>query len=95
MSKTVTVRLAKGLASWLKATARRRSAPQSHIVRDHLERARKGTPNQAFMELAGSTRGPMDLSGRKGFERRCQGASLIADAHRLRAKPKWRPSRTQ
>lgn len=70
MSQTVTVRLPKELAGWLKATARRRGVSQSRIVRDQLESARAHAPNQAFMELAGCVRGPRDLSTRRGFSRR-------------------------
>ena len=40
------------------------------IVRDQLERAKAGSPRQSFMRLAGSVRGPRDLSSRKGFARR-------------------------
>jgi len=69
MSHTVTVRLPKELAGWLKATARQRGVSQSRVIRDHLERARKSTPSQAFMELAGCVRGPKDLSQRRGFSR--------------------------
>ena len=69
MSNTVTVRLPKDLASWLRATARQRGVPQSRIIRDHLEKAREDAPQQAFMALAGCVRGPKDLSQRKGFKR--------------------------
>ncbi|MBV8063565.1 MAG: ribbon-helix-helix protein, CopG family [Nevskia sp.] len=69
MSNIVTVRLPKELASWLRATARRRGVPQSSIVRDHLEKARAASPDQAFMTLAGCVEGPKNLSQRKGFRR--------------------------
>lgn len=70
MSQTVTVRLPKELAGWLRATARRRGVSQSRIVRDQLETARAKAPSQAFMELAGCVRGPKGLSTRKGFRRK-------------------------
>jgi predicted DNA-binding protein len=69
MSNTVTVRLSKELASWLRSAARRRGVPQSRIIRDHLEKARAEAPDQAFMRLAGSVDGPRNLSQRKGFRR--------------------------
>jgi len=70
MSLTVTVRLPKDLALWLKSTALRRGVSQSRIIRDHLESARAKAPNQAFMQLAGAIRGPKNLSSRKGFTRK-------------------------
>lgn len=70
MSTTVTVRLPKDLAGWLRTAARRRGVSQSRIIRDHLESARAKAPHQAYMELAGCVRGPKTLSSRKGFSRR-------------------------
>ena len=42
---------------------------QGQIVREQLEKA-KAASSQRFMRLAGSTRGPRDLSRRKGFAKR-------------------------
>ncbi len=69
MSHTLTVRLTKSLATWLEQTAKRTGASQSDIVRESLERARTSNPEKPFMRLAGSVRGPKDLSQRRGFER--------------------------
>jgi hypothetical protein len=49
--------------------AARAGVSQSHIVRDELERAKAGGPARSFMRLAGSVKGPRDLSSRKGFSR--------------------------
>jgi predicted transcriptional regulator len=69
MSHTITIRLDKQLAEWLAEVARRTGVPQGRIVRDQLEKARAASSRQAFMRLAGSVRGPRDLSSRKGFGR--------------------------
>jgi hypothetical protein len=69
MSHTITVRLTKELAGWLEDLSRRTGVPQGKIIRDQLERARKQAAGQAFLRLAGSVRGPKDLSSRKGFSR--------------------------
>ena len=69
MSNTVTVRLKKDLAAWLEATAARSGVPKGKVVRDALEGARAGKPARGFLRLAGSVRGPRDLSARKGFSR--------------------------
>lgn len=69
MSHTITVRLSKELAAWLEQTASRTGVPQGRIVREQLERARAGRGERSYMRLAGSVRGPRDLSARKGFSR--------------------------
>ena len=69
MSHTITVRLTKELAAWLAEVAARTGLPQGRIIRDQLERAKASSSDQAFMRLAGSVRGPKDLSSRKGFSR--------------------------
>jgi predicted transcriptional regulator len=66
MSHTITIRLDKDLASWLEETAARTGVSQGKIIRDELERARKGY-RRSFMRLAGSVSEPKDLSSRKGF----------------------------
>jgi hypothetical protein len=68
MGHTLTVRLDKTLADWLEEESRKTGESQGKIVRDQLERA-KASSRQSFMRLAGSTRGPKDLSRRKGFSR--------------------------
>jgi predicted DNA-binding protein len=68
MSHTLTVRLTKEQAEWLRETAERAGVAQSRIVRDQLERA-MATSERRFMALAGAARGPRDLSTRKGFSR--------------------------
>ena len=69
MSHTITVRVPKELAAWLKQVAAKTGVPQGKIVRDQLERAKAGSPRQPFMRLAGAVQGPRDLSSRKGFAR--------------------------
>jgi hypothetical protein len=69
MSLTITVRLTKELAAWLQEVARRTGVAQGKIVRDQLEQARAKGSAKRFMRLAGSVRGPRDLSSRKGFSR--------------------------
>jgi hypothetical protein len=69
MSLTITVRLSRELAAWLEATAAKSGVSQGKLVRDQLEKARAGSGTQTFMRLAGSMRGPKNLSTRKGFSR--------------------------
>ncbi len=69
MGQTITVRLTKELAEWLEQTSRQAGLPQGRIVREQLERARAASATQSFLKLAGSVRGPKDLSSRKGFSR--------------------------
>jgi hypothetical protein len=69
MSQTITVRLSKELAAWLEEVAARTGVSQGRIVRDQLEKAKAAGPRHSFMRLAGSVRGPRDLSSRKGFSR--------------------------
>jgi len=70
MSNTFTVRLPSELAQWLRNVAKKRGVSQSQIIKDNLEKARKASPEKAFMELAGSIKGlPRDLSQRKGYSR--------------------------
>jgi hypothetical protein len=69
MGHTITVRLSKELAAWLEEVAARTGVSQGKIVRDQLDRARAGGPHKSFMRLAGSVRGPRDLSSRQGFSR--------------------------
>ena len=69
MGHTLTVRLTAELAEWLDESARRTGLPQSRIVREELEKAKAGDSRRSFLRLAGSVRGPRDLSARKGFSR--------------------------
>jgi hypothetical protein len=69
MGLTITVRLTKELAAWLEEVAERTGVAQGKIVRDQLEQARAKGSGKRFMRLAGSVRGPRDLSSRKGFSR--------------------------
>jgi hypothetical protein len=69
MGHTITVRLTKELAAWLEDVAARTGVSQGQIVREQLDRARARDPGKPFMRLAGSVRGPRDLSSRKGFSR--------------------------
>jgi hypothetical protein len=69
MGHTITVRLTRELAEWLEEQAKTTGVPQGKIVRDQLEMAKATSVRQPFMRLAGSVRGPKDLSTRKGFSR--------------------------
>jgi Ribbon-helix-helix domain len=69
MGQTLTIRLTPELAAWLRELSEQAGVPQGKIVRDQLERARAGEPRRRYMRLAGSVRGPRDLSRRKGFSR--------------------------
>ena len=69
MSQTITIRLSKDLTAWLQHVAAQTGVSQGKIVRDQLERAKASSSRQSFMRLAGSVRGPRDLSSRKGFSR--------------------------
>lgn len=70
MSHTITVRLNKELAAWLKDTANRTGLSQGRVVREQLEKAKSAGTDRPFMKLAGSLRGlPPDLSRRKGYSR--------------------------
>jgi hypothetical protein len=66
MGHTLTVRLQRELASWLEEQAAESGVSQGQIVREQLEKARAAS-SLRFMRLAGSVRGPRDLSTRKGF----------------------------
>ncbi|MCM3904008.1 MAG: ribbon-helix-helix domain-containing protein [Pyrinomonadaceae bacterium] len=69
MGLTITIRLSKELAAWLETTAAKSGVSQGKLVREQLEKARTSGGNQAFMRLAGTVRGPKELSTRKGFSR--------------------------
>ena len=69
MRQTITIRLSEDLAAWLENTAAKSGVSQGKLVRDQLEKARTSNGAQAFMLLAGTVRGPKDLSKRKGFSR--------------------------
>ncbi|MCI0401688.1 MAG: ribbon-helix-helix domain-containing protein [Gammaproteobacteria bacterium] len=69
MGHTITVRLTKELAEWLEQLSANTGVPQGKIVREQLEKARSARTSQPFMRLAGTVRGPANLSGRKGFSR--------------------------
>lgn len=69
MSHTITVRLSKELAAWLERVAAETGVSQGKLIRDQLEKAKANDSPRSFMRLAGSVRGPRDLSSRKGFSR--------------------------
>jgi hypothetical protein len=70
MNDTVTIRLTKGLAEWLKSTARKTGVPVSRLVREQLERAKRETGEKPFLRYAGIMSGPPDLSSRKGYSKK-------------------------
>ena len=74
MGHTVTLRVPDDLAAWLQETAARAGVSQGHLVREKLEQARKGESSRPFMRLAGTVKGPKDLSSRKGFSTSATGA---------------------
>ena len=69
MSHTITIRLTDDLAKWLEETAARTGVSQGQLIREQIEKARAENAGRAFMRLAGSIRGPKDLSRRKGFSK--------------------------
>lgn len=69
MSNTLSVRLNRALADWLKETAERTGVSQGRIIREQLEKAKASRAERSFMRLAGSVRGPKNLSARKGYSR--------------------------
>jgi hypothetical protein len=69
VTRAVTVRLDSNLAAWLERAAASSGVSKSKLIRDQLERARADAGEQGFMRLAGSVRGPKDLSSQKGFSR--------------------------
>jgi predicted DNA-binding protein len=68
MSHTTTIRLTEELAEWLDEVVAKTGLSRSKIIRDQLEKARN-RHSLSFMKLAGTVRGPKDLSSRKGFSR--------------------------
>jgi ribbon-helix-helix CopG family protein len=64
--KTITVKLPKALASWLSRRARELGRPQSELVREALERSRRGVGGDSchdlFADVCGTIEGPADLS---------------------------------
>jgi len=69
MGQTITIRLTKDLSEWLEKTATRTGMSQGQLIREQLEKARVANANRGFMRLAGSVRGPRNLSHRKGFSK--------------------------
>ncbi len=69
MSHTITIRLTPELSEWLEETAARTGISQGQLIREQIEKAKAAAENRAFMKLAGSVRGPRDLSRRKGFSK--------------------------
>jgi hypothetical protein len=70
--KTITVKLPEALASWLSRRAHELGRSQSELVREAIERARKGggapSCHDLFADSCGSIDGPADLStNRKHF----------------------------
>ncbi len=69
MSNPITIRIPEELSSWLADEAARTGVSQGKIVRDQLEKAKAGSGGKPFMRLAGSVKGPRNLSQRKGFSK--------------------------
>lgn len=68
MSKTLTIRLPEDLARWVAEQASASGRSRGSLVKEALERARKAE-SKPFMKLAGTLKGPTNLSRRKGFAR--------------------------
>lgn len=64
--KTITVKLPDPLASWLSRRAQELGRPQSEVIRDALEKARRGTGfvscHDLMADVCGSLAAPPDLS---------------------------------
>ena len=69
MGHTLTIRLNPDLATWLEETAAKTGVSQGELIREQLEKARAADSIKPFMRLAGTVRGPKDLSTRKGFSK--------------------------
>ena len=69
MSNPITIRVPDELAAWLATEAARTGVSQGKIIRDQLEKARAEHGGKAFMRLAGTVKGPANLSQRKGFSK--------------------------
>jgi len=69
MSNTITIRVPKSLASWLREKSARTGISQGEIIREQLEHVRQSDNDaRSFMRLAGIIRGgPRDVSARKGY----------------------------
>ena len=67
MGNTLTIRLDRDLAAWIESVSRRTGIPQGQIVRAQLERARAEDKSRPFLRLAGTVKGPRDLSHAEGF----------------------------
>jgi len=70
MSSTLSVRLPKKLAQWVKKTAAQTGLTQGEVVRQQLEKARSNATDKPWMNLAGAAAGARDLSVREGFGKR-------------------------
>jgi hypothetical protein len=71
MSNSFSIRLPEDLAAWwLKETAERTGQSQGEVIRGQLEKARAASVEKPWMALAGSVKGPRDLSTREGFGKR-------------------------
>lgn len=68
MGKTLTIRLSENLDKWLEDTSRLTGISKGSIVKMQLERAREA-PAHPFLEMAGTSSGPANLSTRQGFSR--------------------------
>jgi hypothetical protein len=58
------------LVDWLKRVSKRTGIPVGRLIREEMDRLRRGLKSKAFLELAGEIEGPADLSVRKGFSRK-------------------------
>ncbi len=69
MSQPITIRMPAELADWLVSEAKRTGVSQGKIIRDRLEKAKADAGGKPFMKLAGTIKGPKNLSQRKGFSK--------------------------
>ena len=68
MSTTLSVRLPEDLARWVEEKSLASGRSRGSLVKEALERIRFKEA-KPFMHLAGSVKGPADLSTRKGFSK--------------------------
>lgn len=70
MGHTLTIRLTKEQAEWLERAAEETGRTQASILREQLDRARRGRRGRGYMRLAGAVAVATDASERKGYARR-------------------------
>jgi Ribbon-helix-helix protein, copG family len=69
--KTLTVKLPESLAMWLSRRAKELGRPQAELVRDALDRARRGGDSASchdlLLDVCGVVNGPANLSTKQKY----------------------------